>query len=162
MNLLNNAVRLRIQGCPFLPGGIHLCELQSHLVVLLVTAQTVHRLLLPHPARLYRSVSAGSTGAGDPVTIGRVGERAGDSKYSGNKKKSGGLGNLAVFCSGTCCVSSLGYIDCGDNGVELLLGMNLGFSRAFPGWIVLFFFSSAEEAAGWFCLGWNLYVADGS
>ncbi|RMB98016.1 hypothetical protein DUI87_25494 [Hirundo rustica rustica] len=55
VNLLNNAVRLRIQGCPFLPGGIHLCEVQSHLVVLLVTAQTVHRLLLPHPARLYRS-----------------------------------------------------------------------------------------------------------
>uniref|UniRef100_A0A8C5IYV6 Nucleoporin 160 n=1 Tax=Junco hyemalis TaxID=40217 RepID=A0A8C5IYV6_JUNHY len=55
VNLLNNAVRLRIQGCPFLPGGIHLCEVQSHLVVLLLTAQTVHRLLLPHPARLYRS-----------------------------------------------------------------------------------------------------------
>uniref|UniRef100_A0A8C5TIX1 Nucleoporin 160 n=1 Tax=Malurus cyaneus samueli TaxID=2593467 RepID=A0A8C5TIX1_9PASS len=55
VNLLNNAVRLRIQGCPLLPGGVHLCEVQSHLVVLLVTAQTVHRLLLPHPARLYRS-----------------------------------------------------------------------------------------------------------
>lgn len=64
MNLLNNAVRLRIQGCPFLPGGIHLCEVQSHLVVLLVTAQTVHRLLLPHPARLYRSVSAGNAARG--------------------------------------------------------------------------------------------------
>ncbi|RLV97195.1 hypothetical protein DV515_00011926 [Chloebia gouldiae] len=61
VNLLNNAVRLRIQGCPFLPGGIHLCEVQSHLVVLLLTAQTVHRLLLPHPARLYRSrAGAGS------------------------------------------------------------------------------------------------------
>lgn len=60
VNLLNNAVRLRIQGCPILPGGIHLCEVQSHLVVLLLTAQTVHRLLLPHPARLYRSVSAGN------------------------------------------------------------------------------------------------------
>uniref|UniRef100_A0A8C3KRP8 Nucleoporin 160 n=1 Tax=Calidris pygmaea TaxID=425635 RepID=A0A8C3KRP8_9CHAR len=55
VNLLNNAVRLRIQGCPFLPGGVHLCEVQSHLVVLLVTGQTVHRLLLPHPARMYRS-----------------------------------------------------------------------------------------------------------
>ncbi|OPJ74162.1 nuclear pore complex protein Nup160 [Patagioenas fasciata monilis] len=55
VNLLNNAVRLRIQGCPLLPGGVHLCEVQSHLVVLLVTVQTVHRLLLPHPARLYRS-----------------------------------------------------------------------------------------------------------
>uniref|UniRef100_A0A8C0F8H7 Nucleoporin 160 n=1 Tax=Bubo bubo TaxID=30461 RepID=A0A8C0F8H7_BUBBB len=55
VNLLNNAVRLRIQGCPFLPGGVHLCEVQSHLVVLLITGQTVHRLVLPHPARMYRS-----------------------------------------------------------------------------------------------------------
>lgn len=59
VNLLNNAVRLHIQGCPFLPGGVHLCEVQNHLVVLLITAQTVHRLLLPHPARMYRSVSTG-------------------------------------------------------------------------------------------------------
>lgn len=98
VNLLNNAVRLRVQGCPFLPGGIHLCEVQSHLVLLLVTAQTVHRLLLPHPARLYRSVSAGNA-------TGSAWEGAGDPKYSGNKKKSGGLGNLAVFCSGTAWVS---------------------------------------------------------
>ncbi|XP_072722022.1 nuclear pore complex protein Nup160 [Ciconia boyciana] len=55
VSLLNNAVRLRIQGCPFLPGGVHLCEVQNHLVVLLITGQTVHRLLLPHPARMYRS-----------------------------------------------------------------------------------------------------------
>uniref|UniRef100_A0A672U633 Nucleoporin 160 n=1 Tax=Strigops habroptila TaxID=2489341 RepID=A0A672U633_STRHB len=55
VNLLNNAVRLRIQGCPLLPGGVHLCEVQSYLVILLLTGQTVHRLLLPHPSRLYRS-----------------------------------------------------------------------------------------------------------
>ncbi|KFV01186.1 Nuclear pore complex protein Nup160, partial [Pterocles gutturalis] len=55
VNLLNNSVRLRIQGCPFLPGGVHICEVQSHLVVMLITRQTVHRLLLPHPARVYRS-----------------------------------------------------------------------------------------------------------
>ncbi|XP_009996786.1 PREDICTED: LOW QUALITY PROTEIN: nuclear pore complex protein Nup160, partial [Chaetura pelagica] len=55
VNLLHNAVRLRLQGCPLLPGGVHLCELQSHLVLLLVTGQTLHRLFLPHPARLYRS-----------------------------------------------------------------------------------------------------------
>lgn len=137
MNLLNNAVRLRIQGCPFLPGGIHLCEVQSHLVVLLLTAQTVHRLLLPHPARLYRSVSAGNAagaGAGDPDTTGRAGEGVGDPKYSGNKRKSGGLGNSAVFCSGTGWVFRLCHVDCGDT-----------------------------RGAGWFCLGWNLFhVADGS
>uniref|UniRef100_A0A8C3L405 Nucleoporin 160 n=1 Tax=Chrysolophus pictus TaxID=9089 RepID=A0A8C3L405_CHRPC len=52
--LLNNAVRLRIQGCPLLPGGVHLCEVQNHLVLLLVTVQSVHRVLLPHPAHAYR------------------------------------------------------------------------------------------------------------
>ncbi|NXH18801.1 NU160 protein, partial [Bucco capensis] len=55
VNLLNNAILLRITGCPLLPGGVHLCELQNRLVILLITAQTVHRLLLPHPARMYRS-----------------------------------------------------------------------------------------------------------
>ncbi|XP_052552283.1 nuclear pore complex protein Nup160 [Tympanuchus pallidicinctus] len=52
--LLNNAVRLCIQGCPLLPGGVHLCEVQNHLVLLLVTVQSVHRVLLPHPAHTYR------------------------------------------------------------------------------------------------------------
>ncbi|XP_065611600.1 nuclear pore complex protein Nup160 [Cyrtonyx montezumae] len=52
--LLNNAVSLRIQGCPLLPGGVHLCEVQNHLVLLLVTVQSVHRVLLPHPAYAYR------------------------------------------------------------------------------------------------------------
>uniref|UniRef100_A0A8V0ZYF5 Nucleoporin 160 n=1 Tax=Gallus gallus TaxID=9031 RepID=A0A8V0ZYF5_CHICK len=52
--LLNNAVRLHIQGCPLLPGGVHLCEVQNHLVLLLVTVQSVHRVLLPHPAYAYR------------------------------------------------------------------------------------------------------------
>lgn len=99
VNLLNNAVRLRIQGCPFLPGGVHLCEVQSHLVVLLLTAQTVHRLLLPHPARLYRSVSAGNAvGGRDRRGLGR-GQVTRDT--SGTRRKSGGLGNLSVFCSGT-------------------------------------------------------------
>lgn len=55
--LLNNAVRLHIQGCPLLPGGVHLCEVQNHLVLLLVTVQSVHRVLLPHPAYAYRGVS---------------------------------------------------------------------------------------------------------
>ncbi|NXC50021.1 NU160 protein, partial [Penelope pileata] len=55
--LLHNAVRLRVQGCPLLPGGVHLCEAQPHLVLLLLTAQSVHRLLLPHPARAFRGVS---------------------------------------------------------------------------------------------------------
>uniref|UniRef100_A0A8C9EK46 Nucleoporin 160 n=1 Tax=Pavo cristatus TaxID=9049 RepID=A0A8C9EK46_PAVCR len=53
--LLNNAVRLRIHGCPLLPGGVHLCEVQNHLVLLLVTVQSVHRVLLPHPAYAYRA-----------------------------------------------------------------------------------------------------------
>lgn len=61
VNLLNNAVRLCIRGCPLLPGGVHFCELQSHLVILLITGQTVHRLFLPHPARTYRAVSTAGT-----------------------------------------------------------------------------------------------------
>ncbi|KAJ1183130.1 hypothetical protein NDU88_008300 [Pleurodeles waltl] len=55
VNLLNNAVRLKIPNCSLLPGGVHICETQSHVVILIVSNQTLHRLLLPHPARMYRS-----------------------------------------------------------------------------------------------------------
>ncbi|MGH0170041.1 UNVERIFIED_CONTAM: hypothetical protein FKN15_058434 [Acipenser sinensis] len=54
-NLLNNAVRLRIVNCNLLPGGVHLQETHSHVIILIVTNQSVHRLVLPHPARMYRS-----------------------------------------------------------------------------------------------------------
>ncbi|RXM34397.1 Nuclear pore complex protein Nup160 [Acipenser ruthenus] len=54
-NLLNNAVRLRIVNCNLLPGGVHLQETQSHVIILIVTNQSVHRVVLPHPARMYRS-----------------------------------------------------------------------------------------------------------
>uniref|UniRef100_A0A8C3XK86 Nucleoporin 160 n=1 Tax=Chelydra serpentina TaxID=8475 RepID=A0A8C3XK86_CHESE len=55
INLLNNAIRLKIQNCSLLPGGVHVCETQNLIVILIVTNQTVHRLVLPHPARMYRS-----------------------------------------------------------------------------------------------------------
>ncbi|KAG9475798.1 hypothetical protein GDO78_003943 [Eleutherodactylus coqui] len=55
VNLLNNALRLRILNCSILPGGVHVCETQSNVIILIVTNQTVHRLVLPHPSRLYRS-----------------------------------------------------------------------------------------------------------
>uniref|UniRef100_A0A452I247 Uncharacterized protein n=1 Tax=Gopherus agassizii TaxID=38772 RepID=A0A452I247_9SAUR len=55
INLLNNAIRLKIQNCSLLPGGVHVCETQNLIIILIVTNQTVHRLVLPHPARMYRS-----------------------------------------------------------------------------------------------------------
>ncbi|KAM5246979.1 nuclear pore complex protein Nup160 isoform 3-T3 [Ctenodactylus gundi] len=55
INLLNNAVRLRFQSGSVLPGGVYVCEVQNHVVILILTTQTVHRLLLPHPSRMYRS-----------------------------------------------------------------------------------------------------------
>ncbi|XP_075401825.1 nuclear pore complex protein Nup160 [Tenrec ecaudatus] len=55
VNLLNNAVRLKFQNCSILPGGVHISETQNHVTVLILTNQTVHRLLLPHPSRMYRS-----------------------------------------------------------------------------------------------------------
>uniref|UniRef100_A0A8C8SMP3 Nucleoporin 160 n=1 Tax=Pelusios castaneus TaxID=367368 RepID=A0A8C8SMP3_9SAUR len=55
INLLNNAIRLKIQNCSLLPRGVHVCETQNLVVILIVTNQTVHRLVLPHPARMYRS-----------------------------------------------------------------------------------------------------------
>ncbi|XP_007956700.1 nuclear pore complex protein Nup160 [Orycteropus afer afer] len=55
VNLLNNAVHLKFQNCSVLPGGVHICETQNHVMILILTNQTVHRLLLPHPSRMYRS-----------------------------------------------------------------------------------------------------------
>ncbi|XP_040265174.1 nuclear pore complex protein Nup160 [Bufo bufo] len=55
VNLLNNAIRLKIFNCSILPGGVHVCETQCNVIVLILTNQTVHRLVLPHPSRLYRS-----------------------------------------------------------------------------------------------------------
>lgn len=57
INLLNNAVRLKFQNCSVLPGGVYVSETQNHVIILMLTNQTVHRLLLPHPSRMYRSVS---------------------------------------------------------------------------------------------------------
>ncbi|XP_032138374.1 nuclear pore complex protein Nup160 [Sapajus apella] len=55
VNLLNNAVRLKFQNCNVLPGGVYVSETQNHVIILILTNQTVHRLLLPHPSRMYRS-----------------------------------------------------------------------------------------------------------
>ncbi|EHB11142.1 Nuclear pore complex protein Nup160 [Heterocephalus glaber] len=55
INLLNNAVRVKFQNCSILPGGVYVTETQAHVIVLLLTNQSVHRLLLPHPSRMYRS-----------------------------------------------------------------------------------------------------------
>uniref|UniRef100_A0A4W5LG59 Nucleoporin 160 n=1 Tax=Hucho hucho TaxID=62062 RepID=A0A4W5LG59_9TELE len=54
-NLLNNAVKLKITHCPLLPGGVHIQETLNNVIILIVTNQTVHRLVLPHPTRMYRS-----------------------------------------------------------------------------------------------------------
>lgn len=54
-NLLNNAVKLRFTHCTVLPGGVTIQETLSNVVVLISTNQSVHRLLLPHPTRMYRS-----------------------------------------------------------------------------------------------------------
>nr|XP_023673218.1 nuclear pore complex protein Nup160 [Paramormyrops kingsleyae] len=54
-NLLNNAVRLKILHCPLLPGGVHIQETLNNVIILLLSSQTVHRLVLPHPSRMYRS-----------------------------------------------------------------------------------------------------------
>uniref|UniRef100_A0A673J4E6 Nuclear pore complex protein Nup160-like n=1 Tax=Sinocyclocheilus rhinocerous TaxID=307959 RepID=A0A673J4E6_9TELE len=54
-NLLNNAVRLRIPNCLLLPGGVCIQETLNNIIILIVTSQSVHRLVLPHPTRMYRS-----------------------------------------------------------------------------------------------------------
>ncbi|KAM9221827.1 LOW QUALITY PROTEIN: nuclear pore complex protein Nup160-like [Dugong dugon] len=55
VNLLNNAVHLKFQNCSILPRGVYVSETENHVIIL--TDQTAHRLLLPHPSRMYRSVS---------------------------------------------------------------------------------------------------------
>uniref|UniRef100_A0A8C2H8N8 Nucleoporin 160 n=1 Tax=Cyprinus carpio TaxID=7962 RepID=A0A8C2H8N8_CYPCA len=56
-NLLNNAVRLHIPNCLLLPGGVSIQETLNNVIILIVTSQSVHRLVLPHPTHMYRSVS---------------------------------------------------------------------------------------------------------
>lgn len=56
-NLLNNAVRVRFPHSAVLPGGVSVQETLNNVVVLICTSQSVHRLVLPHPTRMYRSVS---------------------------------------------------------------------------------------------------------
>ncbi|XP_061578278.1 nuclear pore complex protein Nup160 [Cololabis saira] len=54
-NLLNNAVRLKLTHCSVLPGGVNIQETIDNVVILITTNQSVHRLVLPHPTRMYRS-----------------------------------------------------------------------------------------------------------
>lgn len=56
-NLLNNAVKLKFSHCTVLPGGVHIQETLNNVIILIATNLSVHRLLLPHPTRMYRSVS---------------------------------------------------------------------------------------------------------
>ncbi|XP_062856315.1 nuclear pore complex protein Nup160 isoform X2 [Trichomycterus rosablanca] len=54
-NLLNNSLRLKFLNCSVLPGGVHIHETLNHVIVLVVTNQSVHRMVLPHPTHMYRS-----------------------------------------------------------------------------------------------------------
>ncbi|XP_071795537.1 nuclear pore complex protein Nup160-like [Asterias amurensis] len=54
-NLFGNAVRIRLQDAPILPRRITLHETHSHVVILVATINSVHRLVLPHPNRLHRN-----------------------------------------------------------------------------------------------------------
>uniref|UniRef100_A0A8C6T4G5 Nucleoporin 160 n=1 Tax=Neogobius melanostomus TaxID=47308 RepID=A0A8C6T4G5_9GOBI len=54
-NLLNNAVKLKFSHCAVLPGGVSVQETLSNVIILICTNQSVHRLVLPHPTRMYRS-----------------------------------------------------------------------------------------------------------
>lgn len=56
-NLLNNAIKIKFSHCTVLPGGIHVQENLNNVIILICTNQSVHRLLLAHPTRMYRSVS---------------------------------------------------------------------------------------------------------
>lgn len=56
-NLLNNAIRLKFSHCSVLPGGVSIQETLNNVIILVCTNQSVHRLVLPHPTRMYRSVS---------------------------------------------------------------------------------------------------------
>ncbi|KAM9753725.1 nuclear pore complex protein Nup160-like [Menidia menidia] len=53
-DLLNGGVRLRFDG-GVLPGAVCICETASSVGVLILTTRSAHRLLLPHPRRMYRS-----------------------------------------------------------------------------------------------------------
>lgn len=57
-NLLNNAVQLKFTHCSVLPGGVNIQETLNNVIILISTNQSVHRLVLPHPTRMYRSVSS--------------------------------------------------------------------------------------------------------
>uniref|UniRef100_A0A672YNC0 Nucleoporin 160 n=1 Tax=Sphaeramia orbicularis TaxID=375764 RepID=A0A672YNC0_9TELE len=54
-NLLNNAVKLKFIHCIVLPGGVTIQETLNNVIILICTNQSVHRLVLPHPTRMYRS-----------------------------------------------------------------------------------------------------------
>ncbi|XP_071369421.1 nuclear pore complex protein Nup160 [Centroberyx affinis] len=54
-NLLNNAVKLKFTHCTVLPGGVNIQETLNNVIILIVTNQSVHRVVLPHPTRMYRS-----------------------------------------------------------------------------------------------------------
>lgn len=56
-NLLNNAVKIKFTHCSVLPGGVSIQETLNNVIILICTNQSVHRVLLPHPARMYRTVS---------------------------------------------------------------------------------------------------------
>uniref|UniRef100_A0A671XRX9 Nucleoporin 160 n=1 Tax=Sparus aurata TaxID=8175 RepID=A0A671XRX9_SPAAU len=54
-NLLNNAVKLKFSHCTVLPGGVNIQETLNNVIILVCTNQSIHRLVLPHPSRMYRS-----------------------------------------------------------------------------------------------------------
>uniref|UniRef100_A0A3B1IPV2 Nucleoporin 160 n=1 Tax=Astyanax mexicanus TaxID=7994 RepID=A0A3B1IPV2_ASTMX len=54
-NLLNNAIRLKFLHCSVLPRGVHIHETLNNVIILIVTNLSVHRLVLPHPTRMYHS-----------------------------------------------------------------------------------------------------------
>lgn len=56
-NLLNNGIKLKFSHCTVLPGGVAVQETLNNVIVLICTNQSVHRLVLAHPARMYRGVS---------------------------------------------------------------------------------------------------------
>ncbi|XP_076018767.1 nuclear pore complex protein Nup160 [Genypterus blacodes] len=54
-NLLNNAVKIKFTHCTVLPAGVNIQETLNNVIILIATNQSVHRMVLPHPARMYRS-----------------------------------------------------------------------------------------------------------
>ncbi|XP_008309467.1 nuclear pore complex protein Nup160 [Cynoglossus semilaevis] len=55
LNLLNNAVRVRFTNCTLLPGGVTIYETLNYVIILICTNRSIHRMVLPHPTRMYRS-----------------------------------------------------------------------------------------------------------